>query len=70
MKLRKALMRDPDDPWRATIIHESTHAAFELAGEKPSVEVDEACAYLAETVWWRTLYGRPKVGGDPQAHGH
>jgi hypothetical protein len=43
----------PDDNWRSQIVHEAVHAAFDLAGERPANEIDEACAYLGETVWFR-----------------
>jgi hypothetical protein len=33
------------DFWRAQMVHEAVHAAFDLAGESPA---DEACAYLGE----------------------
>jgi hypothetical protein len=42
----------PNDSWRATIVHESVHAAFDLAKESPANDLDEAAAYLAETVFW------------------
>jgi hypothetical protein len=42
----------PGDSWRATIVHESVHCAFDLAKEHPANELDEAAAYLAESVFW------------------
>jgi hypothetical protein len=42
----------PNDAWRATIVHESVHASFDLAKESPANELDEAAAYLAESVFW------------------
>lgn len=44
---------EPNDNWRSQIVHESVHAAFDLAGERPPNEIDEAAAYLGETVWFR-----------------
>jgi hypothetical protein len=32
-------------------VHESVHAAFDLAKESPADDLDEAAAYLAETVF-------------------
>jgi hypothetical protein len=43
----------PDDNWRSQVIHESIHAAFDLEGKRPPNEIDEAVAYLGETVWFR-----------------
>jgi hypothetical protein len=43
----------PDDNWRSQIIHESIHAAFDIEGKRPPDEIDEAVAYLGETVWFR-----------------
>ncbi len=43
----------PNDNWRSQIVHESVHAAFDLAGEKPANDIDEAAAYLGESVWFR-----------------
>jgi hypothetical protein len=43
----------PDDNWRSQIVHESIHAAFDLEGKRPPDEIDEAVAYLGETVWFR-----------------
>ena len=43
----------PDDNWRSQIVHEAVHAAFDLGGEHPPNEIDEAAAYLGETVWFR-----------------
>jgi hypothetical protein len=42
----------PNDPWRATIVHESVHASFDLAREAPAIDLDEAAAYLAESVFF------------------
>jgi hypothetical protein len=42
----------PNDSWRATIVHESVHAAFDLAREAPANDLDEGAAYLAEAVFW------------------
>jgi hypothetical protein len=42
-----------DDNWRSQIVHESIHAAFDIEGTRPPDEVDEAVAYLGETVWFR-----------------
>ncbi|MBW8269737.1 hypothetical protein [Caldovatus aquaticus] len=44
---------EPDDNWRSQSVHEAVHAAFDLAGERPPSELDEAAAYLGETVWFR-----------------
>jgi hypothetical protein len=41
----------PNDFWRAEMVHEAVHASFDLAGESPTNDTDEACAYLAETVY-------------------
>jgi hypothetical protein len=43
----------PDDNWRSQIVHEAVHAAFDLGREQPPNEIDEAVAYLGETVWFR-----------------
>ncbi len=43
----------PNDNWRSQIVHEAVHAAFDLAAEHPPNEIDEAVAYLGETVWFR-----------------
>ena len=42
-----------DDNWRSQIVHESIHAAFDIEGSRPPNEIDEAVAYLGETVWFR-----------------
>ena len=42
-----------DDNWRSQIVHESIHAAFDIEGTRPPDEIDEAVAYLGETVWFR-----------------
>jgi len=44
-------MFQPNDFWRAQMVHEAVHASFDLAGESPANELDEAAAYLAETVF-------------------
>jgi hypothetical protein len=46
-------LRQPDDDWRSQIVHEAIHAAFDLAREQPPNEIDEAAAYLGETIWFR-----------------
>ena len=43
----------PGDNWRSQIVHEAAHAAFDLDKEQPPNEIDEAVAYLGETVWFR-----------------
>jgi hypothetical protein len=43
----------PDDNWRSQMVHEAAHAAFDLGKEQPPNEIDEAVAYLGETVWFR-----------------
>jgi hypothetical protein len=48
--LRKHVFQ-PSDFWRAQMVHEAVHAAFDLAGESPANDLDEACAYLAEGVF-------------------
>lgn len=58
---------EPTEPWRAQIIHESIHAAFDLAGDKPRNDLNEACAYLGETAWWRTEWGKRTVSGQPES---
>src|SRR4051794_28063332 len=40
----------PDDNWRSQVVHESVHAAFDLGNKRPPNEIDEAVAYLGETV--------------------
>jgi hypothetical protein len=47
----KKLTLQPNDSWREEIVHESVHAAFDLAKESPADDLDEAAAYLAETVF-------------------
>jgi len=34
-------------------VHEAVHAAFDLRTQQPPSEIDEAVAYLGETVWFR-----------------
>ena len=48
-----AYRSQPDDNWRSQVVHEAIHAAFDLAKEKPPNEIDEAAAYLGETIWFR-----------------
>ena len=43
----------PRDDWRSQVVHEAVHAAFDLGREQPPNEIDEAAAYLGETVWFR-----------------
>ncbi|WP_439579689.1 hypothetical protein [Elioraea sp.] len=43
----------PNDGWRSVVVHEAVHASFDLANERPPNEIDEAAAYLGETVWFR-----------------
>lgn len=65
--LRK-LTFEPSDSWREVIVHESVHAAFELARETPADELDEAAAYLAGAVYLRA--GGLRItykGADPGA---
>ena len=55
----------PNDFWRAQIVHEAVHASFDLAGESPANELDEACAYLAETVYVKKgVLGRTIQGSE------
>jgi hypothetical protein len=44
----------PNDFWRAQMVHEAVHAAFDLAGESPANDTDEAGAYLGEAVFIKT----------------
>jgi len=48
--LRKLTLQ-PNDSWREEIVHESVHAAFDLAKETPADDLDEAAAYLAGAVF-------------------
>jgi hypothetical protein len=41
------------DNWRSQIVHEAVRAAFGLRKQQPPNEIDEAAAYLGETVWFR-----------------
>jgi hypothetical protein len=43
-----------DDFWRAQMVHEAVHAAFDINGDSPANDTDEACAYLAEGVFFKT----------------
>jgi ribosome-associated translation inhibitor RaiA len=55
----------PDDFWRAQMVHEAVHASFDLAGESPANDTDEACAYLAETVYVKKgVLGRTIKGSE------
>ncbi len=55
----------PNDFWRAQIVHEAVHASFDLAGESPPNDTDEACAYLAETVYVKKgVLGRTIQGSE------
>jgi hypothetical protein len=56
------------DSFRALMVHEAVHAAFDINGESAAATnplIDEACAYLAEAVWIRTGITRFNVGGAP-----
>jgi hypothetical protein len=55
----------PNDFWRAQMVHEAVHASFDLAGESPANDLDEACAYLAETVYIKKgVLGRTIQGSE------
>jgi hypothetical protein len=41
------------DNWRSQIVHEAVHAVFGPRKQQPPNEIDEAAAYLGETVWFR-----------------
>jgi hypothetical protein len=56
----------PDDNWRSQIVHEAVHAAFDLAGEHPPNEIDEAAAYLGETAWF-SAGGLARIVSAPDA---
>jgi hypothetical protein len=57
----------PNDFWRAQIVHEAVHASFDLAGESPANDTDEACAYLGEAVFIKTGVLAYHVSGSQAA---
>jgi hypothetical protein len=51
------------DNWQSQIVHEAVHAVFDLRKQQPPNKIDEAAAYMGETVWFRAGGLGRVVGG-------